>query len=738
MAPRIARAVLAAAGLSLALAGTASATTTFVPVVKNGDGGWHDLVRFTDFGKVEHVVGPASPPLGSGSVRLTTGTAPNTGGDGAAELRNTAYAGVKVSEIAELGYDTYGVKWNVGQLPYVMLNVDLDNDGVSDNLLFFEPEYQLGYTGAVTPQADAGLGQWQHWTAKTAANSATGGWYALDLSDFSYSYGGPGADVRPLAGYAAAHPNAKIVNDDGVGGVRILSGFASPADEFDANVDAVRLAVTGPSASDSTYDFEKPADVTSETLGAPGTVTSDGDANGATPGDSDMSVTSPTPNTVIIDEDPTPAPTVWEFFGHEYQINVATAGTPAAPLVFTFKLDAADLGAVPLASLNVFKNGGSPIPDCAVPSQASPDPCVKSRAMVGDDAVVTVNTTTASPWVLGADTVPPVITVQRPYPGARYNTFANAKPELTASFSCVDAASGLVPGPAGCQGTVDDGTPFDRSTALAPPSLAFVPKVFTVTSQDVAGNVATTTVNYRIYTFAGLMMADSPRSYLRLGDGAGAGTMAALAGPQGEYKNGHLNEPTGVSGDGDKARRFTGFGGYGFVNGISAPAAYTLSTFVRLDSLAQSGMLMQHGGAGALWWSATDQKFHFRGVDWQPLSEIAAAPGGMAAGQWYHVAATWNGQQGRLFVNGVQVAVGSPAGGASAPSGVATLYVGYGDKAQWLRGALDEPAYYPHVLSTTHIHEIWLADPPAKTKARAKKPKPRAKAKAKAAPVPRA
>jgi len=46
------------------------------------------------------------------------------------------------------------------------------------------------------------------------------------------------------------------------------------------------------------------------------------------------------------------------------------------------------------------------------------------------------------------------------------------------------------------------------------------------------------------------------------------------------------------------------------------------------------------------------------------------------------------------------------------PSGQATLYVGYGDQAPWLRGALDEVALFPRALSAHHILEQWMADPP--------------------------
>ncbi len=130
-----------------------------------------------------------------------------------------------------------------------------------------------------------------------------------------------------------------------------------------------------------------------------------------------------------------------------------------------------------------------------------------------------------------ADTTDPTVTINRPYDGARYSRYADPKPELKADYSCHDADSGI----ASCVGTVADGAPFDRSSTGT--------KTFTVTATDNAGNAHTESVTYKVFSFAGLVKNDHPLAYYRLGDGAGATTMADSSG------NGHdgdLQERPGV------------------------------------------------------------------------------------------------------------------------------------------------------------------------------------------------
>jgi hypothetical protein len=177
------------------------------------------------------VTGPATPPLGTGSANLATGNG-TTGGDGAEEIRDTGYVGLALSSINALSYSTDATAWNGQQLPYLVLYLS------NGDRLFFEPTY--------TPaQGAVALNTWQTW------NAFTGNWYDDDGN------GNPGVDnVISFSAMVADNPGATIVNQsNGLGGIRLTSGFASPSDQFNAYVDNVTI-------NDTTFNFDPNAAAT--------------------------------------------------------------------------------------------------------------------------------------------------------------------------------------------------------------------------------------------------------------------------------------------------------------------------------------------------------------------------------------------------------------------------------------------------------------------------------------------
>jgi hypothetical protein len=191
------------------------------------------------------VSGPATPPLGTGSANLFTGTG-ITGGDGAEELRNTGYNGVLLSSITSLSYSTYVTSWNGQQAPYLTLEIapHAGAPADSDLRLFFEPAYQTPTSGnaSLPDQGPVSLNTWQTW------NALTGGWWS------NAGGGTPGTGVISLADYITLHPDAVLANtSDGLGAVQLRVGFASAANQFNGNVDNVLIGVNG---NDTTYDFE--------------------------------------------------------------------------------------------------------------------------------------------------------------------------------------------------------------------------------------------------------------------------------------------------------------------------------------------------------------------------------------------------------------------------------------------------------------------------------------------------
>ena len=133
------------------------------------------------------VVGPGTPPLGEGSGQLSVGS----NGGSAAQFRQTEFNGTLLSDLSRLRYRSYtsndgSVPTTGDQSPYIILNLDFDNNGTQDEQIFFEPEYQHGYTAVVPDQGDNVLNTWQTWDA------LIGGWWAVNGT----AGAGPGANVK--------------------------------------------------------------------------------------------------------------------------------------------------------------------------------------------------------------------------------------------------------------------------------------------------------------------------------------------------------------------------------------------------------------------------------------------------------------------------------------------------------------------------------------------------------------
>ncbi len=239
------RSALVAAGFLAILAGQSRAAT--VVVDPSNPNGWATMVTDSSGAQgspnptagAAFVNGPATPPGGVGSLNLYTGDG-TVGGDGSAQVRNSNYAGLLVSAITSLSYSTYVSSNNGQQAPYLTIWVHTDG---GDDRLWFEPPY--------ANQGNVDLNQWQTWDAL----NATAGWY----DDNGTNGAGPGSNSVSLATLladmaGAGYSNATIYNPSAtLGGIRIATGFASPEDVFNTNLDNFTI---GTSDGATTYDFE--------------------------------------------------------------------------------------------------------------------------------------------------------------------------------------------------------------------------------------------------------------------------------------------------------------------------------------------------------------------------------------------------------------------------------------------------------------------------------------------------
>ena len=313
-------------------------------------------------------------------------------------------------------------------------------------------------------------------------------------------------------------------------------------------------------------------------------------------------------------------------------------------------------------------------------------------------------TPAVSTWIV--DQTDPTISITKPAMRERFVLDAGGGP----NFTCSDPLAGAPPVASGIQSCTHTGFSTSQLGNF----------VFTVNAVDRAGNTSQLKHSYAVDPprYADVINANSPIAYYRMNEALGSDPMLDRSGNghDGEYKNGiALRRPPApschvrphapytcdlTSDPQDWAAWFPARDGYGFTNGITAPrTAYTLESWIkRADD--GDGSVVGHGGGGQLF--VKDGRLALR----QTQDTVQSTGPVLTPGQWFHVAATWNGSTTRLYVNGNQVASSSTAN--KPPSGISTFYVGYGDQAPWFHGSLDEAAYYGRALSGSAIRKRWV------------------------------
>ena len=204
-----------ALGVTVAGTGVASAASTTVVVqehnvsrqAENTPPAKNWVIYTRNAGTATFRSGPATPPLGVGSLELNTPT-----GSDKVQAFNYDHIGTALSAINALGYSTYR---SAGQLQQdTALNIEIDYNGPNVaggfTTLVFEPVYN-------TDQGAVVNGQWQTWDAYNNANAVW--WSTKDI---------PG--VCAFTCYVtwnnivAANPDATVL-----GGFGLNQGSGNPA-----------------------------------------------------------------------------------------------------------------------------------------------------------------------------------------------------------------------------------------------------------------------------------------------------------------------------------------------------------------------------------------------------------------------------------------------------------------------------------------------------------------------------
>jgi hypothetical protein len=172
--------------------------------------------------------GPATPPLGSGSLEISTPT-------GADKLTvfNFDHNGTALADIDAMGYSTYRSAGDLQQVAALNLQVDVNGAAPGGfTTLVFEPVYNTGQGAVVS-------GQWQSWDAYAGGQAV---WWSSSPIPSA-----PNRDTFVSWNtIVAANPDAVIA-----GGVGINQGSGNPT--LVTNVDAFSFGAGGDTV---TYDFE--------------------------------------------------------------------------------------------------------------------------------------------------------------------------------------------------------------------------------------------------------------------------------------------------------------------------------------------------------------------------------------------------------------------------------------------------------------------------------------------------
>lgn len=199
-------------------------------------------------------------------------------------------------------------------------------------------------------------------------------------------------------------------------------------------------------------------------------------------------------------------------------------------------------------------------------------------------------------------------------------------------------------------------------------------------------------------TYAGVIAADHPVGYWRLGDASGT-VATAVTGPSGRYLGGvRLGSPGAVRGD--SAATLLGTNGYISVPDAAAlhtGDAFTLEAWVRRATIGTSQGLFAKGAKSYQVYFDASNQLVLRDTG---IGEIARSTGGLTDTTSFHqIVVTKSGPAVRLYLDGVD-RTGAVVNHALASTADALLI---GNGSGYLDGTIDEVAVYDRALDAATI-----------------------------------
>lgn len=184
------------------------------------------------------VLGPGTPPNGTGSVEFTLGSSPN-------DRKNIAtyqFAGTPLASITEMSYVAYSHSGVAGpnEAPFFNFNVDFNGSNSWQKRLVYVPSANMGSV----PQ--------DSWNTYDVVNGGNALWTWSGYAGNGNKWpDGNTSQYRTWNDIKTAFPSASVLSTDSWLGIRV--GEPGPSG-YTGNVDAFTI---GTSAGTTTYDFEK-------------------------------------------------------------------------------------------------------------------------------------------------------------------------------------------------------------------------------------------------------------------------------------------------------------------------------------------------------------------------------------------------------------------------------------------------------------------------------------------------
>jgi hypothetical protein len=205
------------------------------------------------------VAGPGTPPLGTGSARLTT----NPTGTARPDFMTVDFEGTRLDSLTALQYSTYRASADAGNFLSISLQFDFDCD-LNDNVtnfqgrMVFEPYNSPGVSGNVPSNTwqtwDTLSPNARWWMSASASNPLRkAGVATTPFNPYPISAPGSMEQIRafcPNGGFRTkGNPAASLAAGAGV----LLMRAGGPINNFDGNGDGVKIGVL---FNDKTFNFE--------------------------------------------------------------------------------------------------------------------------------------------------------------------------------------------------------------------------------------------------------------------------------------------------------------------------------------------------------------------------------------------------------------------------------------------------------------------------------------------------